>query len=313
MGAAAPCAREGKVRAVQTLARVTVFMSGLVLCSLPAGPVVADHGDLAGTSGDLIDESLGGGEQPAAEVREVPQSVPSCDLGGVTSWVDVYTTEYVWNTETQAWDLGEETGPVRMNELFTPYIDQELAELCAPAQPEPIVDEVSGSQASCKIRGSLTWVDIYTTEWVWNVQTSSWELGEPNSPERTEETFIAYTDEELADLCPKVGGEYDETPGQPEVPTVVDAGLGLQQAGLQVAASTARVEEGNVLTLRLGASRLGLRAQCRVVCVVDQDRRSASASGTPPAHPESAEVPSHTSATVHWSNIEGSLVATMRS
>ena len=192
------------------------------------GPVRADEQFTAYTDGEYAEACAG--EQPAAELREVPQRVPSCETGGVTSWTDVYTTEYVWNSETRAWELGEETGPVRAEEDFTAYTDQEYAELCAPAQPEPIVIEVAGAQASCKIRGSLTWVDVYTTEWVWNAQTHTWELGEETGPVRTDETFIAYTDEELADLCTEVEGEEPpkdhENPGHPDVPTVVDAGLG---------------------------------------------------------------------------------------
>jgi hypothetical protein len=193
------------------------------------GPVRADERFTAFTGDEFFAECAG--EQPAAEQRTVPQGVPSCEQGGVTSWNDVYTTEYVWNSETRAWELGEETGPVRVDEQFTAYTDEEYAELCAPAQPEPIVVEVAGAQASCKIRGSLTWVDVYTTEWVWNAQTHTWELGEATGPLRTDETFNAYTDEELADLCTEVEGEEPptdhENPGTPDVPTVVDAGLGL--------------------------------------------------------------------------------------
>jgi hypothetical protein len=194
------------------------------------GPVRADEQFTAYTDDEYVEACAG--EQPAAELREVPQGVPSCETGGVTSWTDVYTTEYVWNAETRAWELGEETGPVRADELFTAYTDDEYAELCAPAQPEPIVIEVAGAQASCKIRGSLTWVDVYTTEYVWNAETRAWELGEETGPVRTDETFIAYTDEELADLCTEVEGEEPpkeheiQNPGSPEVPTVVDAGLG---------------------------------------------------------------------------------------
>ena len=169
--------------------------------------------------------------QPAADERRVPQSEPSCELSGIQDWVDVYTTGYVWNAGNRDWELGEETGPARADEQFTAYTDEEYLELCAPAQPEPIVVEVAGAQASCKIRGSLTWVDVYTTEYVWNAETSAWELGEATGPVSTDETFIAYTDEELADLCTEVEGEEPpkdheiQNPGSPEVPTVVDAGL----------------------------------------------------------------------------------------
>ena len=195
------------------------------------GPVRSGVTFAAYTDAEYFDLCAEG--QPAADERRVPQTEPSCELGGVSSWVDVYTTEYVWNIDSRDWELGEETGPVRADEQFTAYTDDENFELCAPVQPEPIVTEVAGAQASCKIRGSLTWVDVYTTEYVWNVQTSAWELGEPNSPERTEETFVAYTDEELAEQCTEVEGEEPptdheiENPGTPAVPTVVDAGLGL--------------------------------------------------------------------------------------
>ncbi len=196
------------------------------------GPVRADEQFTAYTGDEYFEACAG--EQPAAEQREVPQVVPSCEPAGVTSWTDVYTTEYVWNTETRAWELGEETGPVRTDEQFTAYTGEEYLEFCAPAQPEPLVSEVAGAQASCKIRGSLTWVDVYITEYVWNAETHAWELGEPSGPIRTEETFIAYTDEELAEQCTEVEGEEPpkdheiRNPGSPSVPTVVDAGLGLQ-------------------------------------------------------------------------------------
>ena len=194
-----------------------------------SGPVRADERFTAYTDEEYFEACAEG--QPAAEQRRVEQGVPSCELGGVTRWTDVYTTEYVWNAEARAWELGEESGPVRADEQFTAYTVDEYRDLCAPAQPQPLVIEVAGAQASCKIRGSLTWVDVYTTEYVWNAQTSAWELGEPSGPVRSEETFVAYTDDELAELCTEVEGEEPptdheiENPGTPAVPTVVDAGL----------------------------------------------------------------------------------------
>ncbi len=60
-----------------------------------------------------------------------------------------------------------------------------------------------------------------------------------------------------------------------------------EQAGLHVAASSPRVEEGTVVMLRLGVGPVALRAPCRVVYVVDEPRRSGFAYGTLPGHPES--------------------------
>ena len=62
-----------------------------------------------------------------------------------------------------------------------------------------------------------------------------------------------------------------------------------ERAGLTVAASSQRVEEGTVVLLRLGVGALALRAPCRVVYVVDEPRRQGFAYGTLPGHPESGE------------------------
>jgi hypothetical protein len=67
----------------------------------------------------------------------VPQREESCTLGGVHTWTDVYTTEYVWDTDTLSWVAGQETGPVRTNEAFTPYTNAQLKD-CA---------EVKGTQS----------------------------------------------------------------------------------------------------------------------------------------------------------------------
>ena len=69
--------------------------------------------------------------------------------------MDVYTTASVWNPVTRAWELGEETGPVRADEAFVPYTDAEFEEECVDEpdvkgeqgnnNPPPIV-EVKGVQ-----------------------------------------------------------------------------------------------------------------------------------------------------------------------
>lgn len=62
-----------------------------------------------------------------------------------------------------------------------------------------------------------------------------------------------------------------------------------QRAGLQVAASSPRVEPGAVLEMRLGVGPLALRIPCRVIYVIDEPERSGFAYGTLPRHPESGE------------------------
>ncbi len=56
--------------------------------------------------------------------------------------MDVYTTASVWNPVTRAWELGEETGPVRADEAFVPYTDAEFEEECVD---EP---DVKGEQGN---------------------------------------------------------------------------------------------------------------------------------------------------------------------
>jgi uncharacterized protein (UPF0548 family) len=60
-------------------------------------------------------------------------------------------------------------------------------------------------------------------------------------------------------------------------------------AGLHVAASSAEVSVGAVVVLTLGVGRLGFRARCRVLEVVDEPDRRGFVYGTLPGHPESGE------------------------
>ncbi|MGH3659193.1 MAG: hypothetical protein ACRDUA_21295, partial [Micromonosporaceae bacterium] len=139
--------------------------------------------------------------KPAAEVRSVPQSSPSCDPAGVTSWNDVYTTEYVWNAGQRAWVLGQETGPVKADETFTAYTDEEFFEACADEQPPAETRSVSQSEPSCALGGVTSWTDVYTTEFVWSAAERAWVRGQETGPVRDGESFDAYTDEEFFEAC----------------------------------------------------------------------------------------------------------------
>ncbi len=150
--------------------------------------------------------------QPSAETRSVPQSEASCDPAAVTTWTDVYTTEYAWNPQTRAWELGEETGPVRSDESFTPYTSEEFRELCGPAQPPAETRTVPQSHASCAPAGVTTWTDVYTTEYVWSDAEQDWVAGQETGPVRTEESFVPYTDDELAEHCSEGKGDGGEDP-----------------------------------------------------------------------------------------------------
>ncbi|GAA4563966.1 DUF1990 family protein [Planotetraspora kaengkrachanensis] len=59
--------------------------------------------------------------------------------------------------------------------------------------------------------------------------------------------------------------------------------------GLRPLATAPRAAPGVVVVSRLGPGPLALKAPCRVVWVVDEDRRAGFAYGTLPGHPESGE------------------------
>ncbi len=140
-------------------------------------------------------------DRPAAEVRSVPQSTPSCDLAGVTSWNDVYATEYVWSAGQRAWVLGQETGPVKADETFAAFTDEEFFEACAEPQPPSETRSVPESSTSCDPAGVTSWNDVYVTEYVWSAGQRAWVLGQETGPVKTDETFTAYTDEEFFEAC----------------------------------------------------------------------------------------------------------------
>ena len=116
--------------------------------------------------------------------------------GGVTSWTDVYTTPYVWDAQTKAWVLGDETGPVKVDEVFARYTADEYKELCGDDQPQAEQRRVPGSAASCELGGVTSWTDLYVTPYVWDDEIRDWVLGTETGPTRVDEKFTPYTDDE---------------------------------------------------------------------------------------------------------------------
>ncbi len=69
-----------------------------------------------------------------------------------------------------------------------------------------------------------------------------------------------------------------------------------RRAGLHVTAQSPTVREGDWVKVRLGPRFIGVTAPCRVVYVVDEERRCGFAYGTLAGHPERGEE----SFTVEW-------------
>jgi hypothetical protein len=133
------------------------LVDGQWVLQAPAwGPYVQDHA--------LTDDEYQAqcaGPKPEPQTRTVHQEESGCDVGGVHSWDEVYTTPFVWDHVTKTWVLGEETGPVVENDTLTPYTAQELEDLgCVEVEGEqghkppkhhpntPSTPEVKGEQAT---------------------------------------------------------------------------------------------------------------------------------------------------------------------
>jgi hypothetical protein len=147
---------------------------------------------------------------------------------------------HTWNPAERRWEL---SGVVLWEEWQQKdaYDDAAYFENCAPPQPPAETRDVAGVQASCKLQGQQTYVLTYTTEYEWNPEAATWELGAETGPERTDGDFVGYTAAQLEDECPDPGPGPESKPGaepraEPEVegveavpaavPTAVDAGLG---------------------------------------------------------------------------------------
>ncbi len=94
-------------------------------------------------------------EKPEAEQREVAGVQASCRMGGVTTWVDVYTTDYVWNEETFAWELGDETGPVRTDETFVKYTAAQKERKCVTVKGDE-GETTDDEQPAIEVKGEQT-------------------------------------------------------------------------------------------------------------------------------------------------------------
>lgn len=140
-------------------------------------------------------------EQPEPAIREVPGSESGCEIGGVKTWTDVYTTEYVFNSQTWKWELGEETGPVRKNEQFTPYSDGEYFEKCAPPQPADKIEygDWVDEEWDCGDTTTIQNREVFTTPFLWNADAREWVEGETAV---TSESSTRDLLEEEIEVCP---------------------------------------------------------------------------------------------------------------
>ena len=118
-------------------------------------------------------------EQPAAKVVVTPEHTTSCTEYSVRD-VTV-TTPYVWNAETQAWELGRAGKPVVGEWVTTAPTHQQIKDaglVCKPEQPrrpDPILTSSVTFDTTCTAFTTTTTSTI--TEYV--LRDGVWVLGDP--------------------------------------------------------------------------------------------------------------------------------------
>lgn len=118
-------------------------------------------------------------EQPAAKVVVTPEHTTSCTEYSVRD-VTV-TTPYVWNAETQAWELGTAGEPVVGEWVTTAPTHQQIKDaglVCKPEQPrrpDPILTSSVTFDTTCTAFTTTTTSTI--TEYV--LRDGVWVLGDP--------------------------------------------------------------------------------------------------------------------------------------
>jgi len=138
-------------------------------------------------------------EQPAAKVVVTPEHTTSCTEYSVRD-VTV-TTPYVWNAETQAWELGTAGEPVVGEWVTTAPTHQQIKDaglVCKPEQPrrpDPILTSSVTFDTTCTAFTTTTTSTI--TEYV--LRDGVWVLGDP--VETTGEPVVSTpTAEQIATL-----------------------------------------------------------------------------------------------------------------
>lgn len=221
-------------------------------CGTPADECV----DLPGT------QPVGTSCTPPPDVtRADSKSLQGCDVtfggtsygAGELTYDEQYVDTYVFNEQTNTWDLVTDTTPTVANIDFTPWsVQQQVAHGCtdAPNQPPAEHSSHSSNQVDCDSDTVVTTTVTTTTPYVYDDTSNSWVPGTPESDTTTTESPVQ------PGVCRDVDASHTHThnaghsssPVTPassaQVPTMIDAGLG---GVAPAAATTAAPADGNRL------------------------------------------------------------------
>lgn len=154
---------------------------------------------------------------------------------GDLTYDEEFTDTYVFNDQTNTWDLVTDTTPTIADIVFTPWtvqqqVDQGCAEL--PTQPPAEQSQYSSTELDCDDDVMVTTTVTTTTPYVYDAASNTWVPGHPVKQTSTDEEPVQPGD------CPEVQAAESHSSGSAQaqaasasgtnhspVPTVVDAGL----------------------------------------------------------------------------------------
>jgi hypothetical protein len=214
------------------------------------------HGDGSGTVGPCgtppVDTCVDlPGPQPAGTMCTPPPDVQradakaleGCDVsfGGTSygagdlTYDEQYTDTYVFNEQTNTFDLVTDTTATIANIVFTPWsVQQQVKHGCTdrPTQPPAAHSSHHSTQVDCGDDVQVTTVVTTTTPYVYDAATNTWVPGQPVEHTSTHEQPVQPGDCDDTEVQGTQAHSSDNGPlvapasaSAPQVPTAVDAGL----------------------------------------------------------------------------------------
>ena len=257
--------------------------------------VPAYHGDEAGTVGPCgtpppVDEcvDLPGTQPEGTECTPPPdvertdaKALEGCDVvldgtsygAGELTYDELYTDTYVFNEQTNTFDLVTDTTAEIVNPVFTEWTTQELVENgCDERADQPPAEHSSqqSTELNCDDEVQVTTTVATTTPYVYDAATNSWVPGQPVEQTTTDEQPTQPGDCDDTGVLPNQENTQDEDSAQvlpasavaPQVPTAVNAGLASATPATDAVSASNQANDTRtpVLLLLLAGALLSLGA-----------------------------------------------------
>jgi hypothetical protein len=202
---------------------------------------------------------------PPPDVERVEeQMLDGCDVTfqgtaygpGALTYDEEYTDTYVFNEQSNTWDLVTDTTATITNVEFTPWTVREQVEHgCAQKPNQPPAEHAAHTTThlDCDDEVRVTTTVTITTPYVYDDETNTWVPGEPVRHKSTHESPVKPGDCGGTEVAPAQAFS-SASPGS-QVPTVIDAGLTQAPAGARMVSASvaprAQSHEGRVAALLL--------------------------------------------------------------